>query len=175
MVRVFNFPLFSNYGQIVIDFFAFAIFIRVLFNNKLIFLCIYNLYRYIDFSISWRNSTFLIIMMVICAVLVVGASGGTFLIGYLSLKGEELPEILIEAVFMLRQNISTLFFIPMINVYFGPSTCLFGNELIQCGTFGNGLLITIGLVLLLILIITTAIFSLFMHSFDVRSAGIFSC
>ncbi|KAA6396023.1 MAG: hypothetical protein EZS28_008442, partial [Streblomastix strix] len=152
MVRVFNFPLFSNYGQIVIDFFA-----------------------YIDFSISWRNSTFLIIMMVICAVLVVGASGGTFLIGYLSLKGEELPEILIEAVFMLRQNISTLFFIPMINVYFGPSTCLFGNELIQCGTFGNGLLITIGLVLLLILIITTAIFSLFMHSFDVRSAGIFSC
>ncbi|KAA6390003.1 MAG: hypothetical protein EZS28_014469 [Streblomastix strix] len=63
----------------------------------------------------------------------------------------------------------------MLNVFFGPFSCLFGNESIQCGNIRNGLLMAFCALYIFVLVTLTLIFRLFMHPFDIRNAGLFSC
>ncbi|KAA6387803.1 MAG: hypothetical protein EZS28_016668, partial [Streblomastix strix] len=152
IVRVFEFPMTGSVGKIVFDFFA-----------------------YLDFSISWSSNTFLIVMTTIFYVLISLAITGAVINGIIIKMGKNMPLFIIKFIYNFWQVGSSIFFIPMLNTFLGPFTCLFGNEGLQC----QGATITTFLIMdsiwILFSIILALIFRLFMHPFDIRNAGLFSC
>ncbi|KAA6403712.1 MAG: hypothetical protein EZS28_000755 [Streblomastix strix] len=112
--------------------------------------------------------------MIMCSVLIAVSFTCTSLIGFLLMRGRNIPRSIVETMFIFWQYTSTLFFIPMLNVFFGPFSCLFGNESLQCGNIRNGLLMAYGILFIFILVTLTLMFRLFMHPFDIRNAAFLS-
>ncbi|KAA6367840.1 MAG: hypothetical protein EZS28_036633, partial [Streblomastix strix] len=139
-----------------------------------------DVFRYVGFSIVWKNETLLIMLTIILGVITLALLVGVVICTMLNKKGSTAVPIFAKIINIGVVMLSGIFYTPCVNVFIGSLQCYTVTSdpasaaTIGCGTAMRLLFLIIGLIFLVVLVPFTFLIRLFIFSHNHKKGGIFS-